>query len=581
MSNPEINIEIKAAVDDAIRGLQNLGGALDSTGTKTDSLATKQKAASGSAKDLIVGLSGVATGAFNLYRGYDDLIDSQVSVDKAMLSAKSTANAAEDAQKRYTDAVLKFGADSPQATASLKDLEIAQERASVAQERATIVQDNLGERYVSFGLSVIPSTITVVAGLSKVINDLGGVTKITEGIQTAYAATVAFLSGGQVLATISTTAHTIATTAWTAISGIATVATTALGVAVNFLSLPIIIVIAAIAGLILVLKYLYDNNETVRNGINGLVDTLRNALGGALTVIGNAWNALTSGIRGAWDTYVAPLVGIIQGFANSISGIFNTLFGWIIGGSSWTDMCKGIGTIWDSVVKPVAGVIQGFADTISGVFNGLKTGLSTIWGGITGIISGAAKTIGDTIGGIISAVGSAWSAITGLGGASPGGGVATSSQTIMTSTGNVGTTEDLSAMGNEPVTTITTTIPTITTPVATPTPTGIYALSTPEARAIGYKGFQEGFEGTISEPTLALIGEAGREEVSIRPTGSPGLPRERTGGGAFLFSPNIYITTGPISGIEDIRQLADVIYEEISKRVRNEMKSNSFYTRGI
>jgi hypothetical protein len=51
--------------------------------------------------------------------------------------------------------------------------------------------------------------------------------------------------------------------------------------------------------------------------------------------------------------------------------------------------------------------------------------------------------------------------------------------------------------------------------------------------------------------------------------------------GTVLFSPNITINTGAVSGIGDVREIADTIYEEISRRVRNEMRSNSFYTRGI
>jgi hypothetical protein len=852
MSEGEVLINVKAAVDDAIKGLQSLGKALDDTGTKTKEMGDKQKAASGGTMDLVKGLSGLTTGAWALYQGYDRLIDGQVGVDRAMLAAKSSANAVEDAQKRYNDVVAKFSSTSPEATASLKDLQLAQERATVSTERAQMVQDNLSEAYTGFALGVVPATITMISGLDNVTKILG-FTNLGTAAHIAYASLV-------------TAYHAIVTAAAAGPTAVLTLAQHALNAA--YAANPIGFVIAALALLVGALIWAYQNVKPFHDAVNALGEYLSRVLkpifdmiNGVIHAFGNAWNWVTGQTQKAneeqlasiesrytkmeatakssydkqvaeaskaWldklnveatgfdkvleeydkhydtlenevstaldkqvqeiekrfgdqedvisealndqldviqaayedqtdaikteydkqisdtESYYDELIGVVEGGLSAITDARNkdldelelnylqqkesadnayaagkmtkeeyekklddleTAYRTTRQAKSQdyriqelqyekthagelekleADKKAALETIKkdendkltalenqynlnieklkktsadqiavlearrvaaEEIAKKAAnakiaeletqrntdiaaikaemktmadkfqaelnkmeadkaaernGIVakaesdkkviedtshaesltsmetykenmrikneamatklgetwRGISTTLSGIWNGMVTVAQTIWDGILGIFSQNVPT--------------------------PKMPTPPGTSTIMTSTGNVGTNVDLSAMGNEPITTITTTIPTIITPVAPPAPTSIYALNTPEARALGYKGFQHGFEGTISEPTLALIGEGGRkEDVSIRPAGSPAIPGDRIGGGAFLFSPNIYITTGPISGIEDIRQLADVIYEEISKRVRNEMKSNSFYTRGI
>ena len=61
------------------------------------------------------------------------------------------------------------------------------------------------------------------------------------------------------------------------------------------------------------------------------------------------------------------------------------------------------------------------------------------------------------------------------------------------------------------------------------------------------KPSQHGFEGIVSEPTLFLAGEAGREEVSIRPS-SGGGSKARGGGDTFIFNasfPNVMDKDNP------------------------------------
>jgi hypothetical protein len=139
-------------------------------------------------KDLVVGVSGVATASFSLYNAYDNVMDASVGVHKANLAVKSSADAVEGSQKKYNDTVAKYGPASAEAVAAAKDLSIAQERNSVATERAEMVQGNYNEGILRAGLSIVPTMITMVSSLSTVKGILTGVTNantIAEGVGTA------------------------------------------------------------------------------------------------------------------------------------------------------------------------------------------------------------------------------------------------------------------------------------------------------------------------------------------------------------------------------------------------------------
>jgi hypothetical protein len=278
------------ALDQTSAATAKLGSESDVAKDKVDALKKKVDDFTPSTRGLITGLSGVATAAWGLYQGYDRLIDTQVSVDKAMLSAKSTANSAEDAQTRYNAVVAKFGAASDQATAALKDLEIAQERATVAQDRADMVAGNLKESYVGFALMVIPASITMIDGLGRTMKNLGMETTVSSALASVAGTAWGVLTGKIALTTVATGIMTAAQGALNAI------------MAIN----PIYLVIMALAALAIGLKWAYDNVEPFRNAVDALgrilADRLKpilDMIGGALQKVGDFWNWLTGQTKAA------------------------------------------------------------------------------------------------------------------------------------------------------------------------------------------------------------------------------------------------------------------------------------------
>ena len=81
--------------------------------------------------------------------------------------------------------------------------------------------------------------------------------------------------------------------------------------------------------------------------------------------------------------------------------------------------------------------------------------------------------------------------------------------------------------------------------------------------------------GIVTEPTLALIGEAGPEAViPLNKFNSRELSNQ-----TFVFSPNITLTVPP-GAVQNPRQMARELLDEMNSLIRNDMKSKTFFTQG-
>jgi len=428
MSAEELTLKISAEVSEAVEGFKRVE---DESRKLQDGM-----------RNLVTGLSGVATSAFALYNAWDNVQDMQVSVSRANLQVQSTLNSLEDAQRRYNATVEKYGADSEQAAAAAKDLQLAQERYSVSVERAEMVQGNLNETIVRSALSVIPSLITMVDSVSR------------------------------------------AKQAWT-------VAQHALNMALA--ANPIGLVITVIAALISILIVAYTTCEPFRNAVNALGAALLNffkpaveAVINIVSSLGQVWNSMCSGIKAIWDATVGPLLAAIKGFADAVHGIFQTLFGWIVGGSVWRDLCGGLVSSWNSTAASLLSGIQGFAANVKNIFSGLVSWVQNIWNGIVSAVTGAAKTVQAAASSATTASQQARAAAMNVPGA-----------TTTTTTAAKTTTTTTTVRSPAPVVQV---------------PMGASAYS-----------YQRGGFGIVKKPTIFLAGEAGPEAFAFTPLAA--IPR--------------------------------------------------------
>jgi len=81
--------------------------------------------------------------------------------------------------------------------------------------------------------------------------------------------------------------------------------------------------------------------------------------------------------------------------------------------------------------------------------------------------------------------------------------------------------------------------------------------------------------GIFDKPTIALIGEAGPERVTPLNKFNSGELSNQT----FVFSPNITVNASP-GMVQNPRQMARELLDEMNSLIRNDMKSKTFFTQG-
>ena len=189
-------------------------------------------------------------------------------------------------------------------------------------------------------------------GTAKLMMDaLRNSESITQGVRAALA--------------IATGAEATAETAGAAAKTAATGPTTGLAVAENSLLLPLLLIVGAVIAVIAVMWYLYNTNETVRNGINWLVAIATFVSQGAANINrlpGIIWNAflrvlsyVTSWATGfiqrgvhAATNFVSRVRGAISGIGGAISGALSGVYNVIT-----APFQRAYNFIYNNIIKPL------------------------------------------------------------------------------------------------------------------------------------------------------------------------------------------------------------------------------------
>jgi hypothetical protein len=353
----------------------------------------------------LLAVNNLATGSFGLVMSFERVENAQVAVDRANLMVERSTQSVKTAQDNYNKAIEKYGADSPQAQDAANKLTIAQTALEVAHERADMANRNMNTTMMTSVLTVIPSAISVISSLSAVKGILTSSTYIHAAAEYVEAA-----------------AETVATGATSILSG----AMTALGGVLDFLAAnPIVLVVAAIAAVILALKYAYDHSEAFRNIINAVGKVLSEfftpivqAVSGALTWL---WNNvlvplgkfIVSYFIGVWQDLCAiwgVLNTAITTVDNALSWLWNNVFvplGKFIVSifintvliplkNMWDAISAGLTWLWHNVLEPIASFLSGAFKT---AFDIIMVPINAFMSAINWLI-GAAKTVSDFLGGL-------------------------------------------------------------------------------------------------------------------------------------------------------------------------------------
>lgn len=162
------------------------------------------------------------------------------------------------------------------------------------------------------------------------------------------------------------------------------VATYALAIAQWLLASPILIVVIAVIALIAILLYLYYTNDTVRAGIDWLIQTLWNFLTTAWSVITGAISTLVSWAQQAW-AYLQLAWSAFIWFINLLVGFPGRVWQWLMNAVQKVIQFAGqvLSQMKTGATNAVNGFINGIKDLASGVWNELSNTLNKVieWGG--------------------------------------------------------------------------------------------------------------------------------------------------------------------------------------------------------
>ena len=216
-------------------------------------------------------------------------------------------------------------------------------------------------------------TVKGAMGTAKTMMDaLRNSESITEGVRAALA--------------IATGAEATAEGGASAAKGAAIGPTTGLAIAENSLLLPLLLIVGAVVAVIAIMWYLYNTNETVRNGINWLIAQIQAFVNMLIPVAQSIMNFVTTAVSNMgqlptliWNIFVRIISFVGQWASNMVSRGISAAQSFV---SNVSSVFGGIvGRITSALSGVVNAITQPFKDAWSYVepyVNKIKEGLDII-----------------------------------------------------------------------------------------------------------------------------------------------------------------------------------------------------------
>lgn len=140
---------------------------------------------------------------------------------------------------------------------------------------------------------------------------------------------------------------------------------------------PIALIIAAIALLVVGIRYLWKNSETFRK----IVTAVWNGIKTAVSAVASWFtNTLWPGIQAVWDGIVSGanglgsfFSGLWDGIKSVTSTVWNAIAGFFTG--LWNSITSGITAAWNAIVGVFTAIWNGIVTVATTIFNGLKTAI--------------------------------------------------------------------------------------------------------------------------------------------------------------------------------------------------------------
>ena len=239
------------------------------------------------------------------------------------------------------------------------------------------VQANLNEKWRQFKAQIgEPLLQNIVLPAMEVLSD------VIDKLSTGFKALTAWVDKNQTALelvgiavgtlTAAIIAYNIAQNASAIATSIATVATTAFGAAMNFVTSPISLVVAAIGAVIAIIvlcvKHWDQIKETVVKVANAISKKVSEMVASVKQWFTNMWNSLTTIV----GNIVTGLTTAFTNVKNFIIGVFTTVSTFI------SDIWNGIWDTIKGVINNILGGVESFVNGIISAINWLIDGLNTL-----------------------------------------------------------------------------------------------------------------------------------------------------------------------------------------------------------
>lgn len=150
------------------------------------------------------------------------------------------------------------------------------------------------------------------------------------------------------------------------------------GAAFSTVLLPIIAVVAAVAGLVALGVAIYQNWGGISEFFVGLWESIKTAFTTSITAISEflstVWDGIVTVIKSVWD-------GIKEYFTTVLNG-YKTIFTTI-----WTGIKSAVTTIWNAIKTTATTVFNGIKAFFTTVLNFYKTIFTTVWNAIKSLVT--------------------------------------------------------------------------------------------------------------------------------------------------------------------------------------------------
>ena len=286
------------------------------------------------------------------------------------------ADAIRTGRFEYEDYVAAIQNSSGAVEATYSEAVDGADSAKLSFQNFKIALSGLGETI----LTAIGPIFEKLAGWARDVSDwFGGLDESTKKTILTILAVVAAL--GPALIIFGTVARGIKR-ATDAIKGLSDVFT---WLAAN----PIVIVIAAVAGLVIALTNLWKNNENFRNFIISTWTAISTFIGGIVNAIAGFFTGLWNGIVSVYSGVTGFFTGIFTGAWNGIVSAFTAVGGFFAG-------------LWEAIKAPFIAVADWFSNIFSAAWAGVKNVFSAGGKIFDGIKDGIANVFKSVVNGIIS-----------------------------------------------------------------------------------------------------------------------------------------------------------------------------------